>query len=574
MFNSLEQYLERTTMIVFINSDPIEVNEGDGQIVLEIDPNASGITEATEVEISTIDGSAISTSFTTDGVGVDFNSIDNVTANIDPNNSATLAFTINIIDDAIAETDENFQFQITSLSDEDVNGITSVIIKDNEDAVGSESELVVAGLLPEISIDTVERLEGDIGKTNFEFTVSLSEPSEELITVDYFTVDGTAESEARFDSLALVDLADYVPRDGTLEFQPGETEKTIIVEVLTDTETLAEETPEETFFVNLANANNADIGQVTGTGIILNDDLEVELRDTLPFLRVDDQAFVEGDIGEDIEQEFIVSLVDANGESVIATEDISFSFGTVDVTTAADLDYQFIDSEVATIVAGQSSTSISITTIGDGQTEIDETLFVTLSDIDPNLVQFSDGELELTAEVTILNDDAISDSDVEDLDSADSDVIANTVFRFFDSATGAYFYTASDTEKEFVEDNLDNFIQEDSSFASVNPESSDREVEVFRFFNATTGGYLLTADETEREFILENSDEFVSEGVGFAAFETNVDNSIPVYRFFETNAGVHFYTADETERAFIENLSNFNSEGIAFYALPIESEVI
>ena len=569
----LNKSLEGTTMIVFRNSDPIEVNEGDGQIVIEIDPNASEITEATEVEISTIDGSAISTSFTTDGVGVDFNSIDNLTANIDPNNSATLAFTINITDDAIAESDENFQFQITSLSDENVNGITSIIIKDNENTV--ESELVVAGLLPEISIDTVERPEGDIGTTNFEFTVSLSEPSEEIITVDYFTVDGTAESEPRFDSLTLVDLADYVPSNGTLEFQPGETEKTIIVEVLTDSETLAAETTEETFFVNLANANNADIGQVAGTGIILNDDLEIELRDTLPFLRVDDQAFVEGDKGEDIEQDFIVSLVDANGEPVIATQDISFSFGTVDVTTAADLDYQFIDSEVATIVAGQSSTSISITTIGDGQTEIDETLFVTLSDIDPNLVQFSDGELELTAEVTIINDDAISDSDVEDLEGADSDVIANNVFRFFDSATGAYFYTASETEKEFVEDNLDNFTQEDSSFASVDPESSDSEVAVFRFFNATTGGYLLTTDETEREFILENSDEFVSEEVGFSAFETNIDNSIPVFRFFDTNAGVHFYTADETERAFIEdNVPNFSSEGIAFYALPIESGAI
>ena len=82
----LNKSLEGTTMIVFRNSDPIEVNEGDGQIVIEIDPNASEITEATEVEISTIDGSAISTSFTTDGVGVDFNSIDNLTANIDVTN--------------------------------------------------------------------------------------------------------------------------------------------------------------------------------------------------------------------------------------------------------------------------------------------------------------------------------------------------------------------------------------------------------------------------------------------------------------------------------------------------------
>jgi len=572
-------------MLIFSNPNPIEVNEGDGQVVIEIDPIASGITEPTEVEISTVNGSAISTPLIENVEGVDFGSIQNLTTIIDPNNADTFTFSIDIIDDAIAESDESFQLQITSLEDEDLNGITSIVITDNEAEI--ESELVVEGLLPEISIDNVEQLEGDTGNTNFEFTVSLSEPSEEVVTVDFFTLDGTAESEDRLDSTTIVDLADYIPLEGTLEFEPGSTEKTITVEVLTDTEALDEENPDETFFVNLSNANNGDIEQIVGLGIILDDDLETGISDELPFLRLDDQAFIEGDMGEDIEQNFTVSLVDASGESFIATENISFSFGTVDVTTSATVDYEFIESEVATIVTGQSSTEISITTIGDGQTEIDETLFVILSDLDPNLVQFSDGEAELTAEVVILNDDAIvneeledntSDDDLdetEDSDNLSDDTIDGTVFRFFDSTSGAYFYTASETERDFVEDNLDNFALEDSSFASVDPNSTDSEVDIFRFFNSTTGGYLYTGDATERDFVSDNLDEFVFEGVAFSAFETNIDNSIPVYRFFETGAGVHFYTANETERVFIEdNLSNFNFEGIAFYALPLESEII
>ncbi|MEM9507078.1 MAG: Calx-beta domain-containing protein [Cyanobacteria bacterium P01_E01_bin.35] len=584
-------------MIVFSNSTPIEVSEGAGQVVIEIDPIASEITESTDLEISTIDGSALSTSLLDDGVGLDFNAIDNSTVTIDPNNPTTLAITVDINDDVIAESDEDFQLQITGLEDEDLNGVASIIIVDNEEF--QESGLVVEGLLPEIAIDSVEQLEGDTGTTNFEFTVSLSEPSEAIITVDFSTLDSTAESEAKFESLTLVDFADYIPLDGTLEFNPGETEKTIVVEALTDSEPLTDEAPEETFLVNLANPTNADLEQFVGRGVILDDDLKPEIIDELPFFEVDNQSFLEGDLNDDIAQNFTVGLVDIDGEPVIATEKIDFSFSTVDVTTSADLDYKFIASEAASILPGQSSTSISITTIGDIQTEIDEKLFVVFSDLDPNLVQLKDGEAELSAEITILNDDAISDSDfeqiedldnlddvtseddfgegdeTEDLDNLDVDQGANTVFRFLDSETGAYFYTDSAEERESITENKTNFIQEDSSFASVDSDSVDNEIDIFQLFNSKTGGYLYTGDTAERDFILENSADFVFEEVAFAAFETNVDNSIPVYRFFETNAGIHFYTASETERSFIEdNLSNFNFEGIAFFALPVASDVV
>jgi len=183
-------------MLIFSNPNPIEVNEGDGQVVIEIDPIASGITEPTEVEISTVNGSAISTPLIENVEGVDFGSIQNLTTIIDPNNADTLTFSIDIIDDAIAESDESFQLQITSLEDEDLNGITSIVITDNEAEI--ESELVVEGLLPEISIDN---------------------------------------------------------------------------------EALDEENPDETFFVNLSNANNGDIEQIVGLGIILDDDLETGIED-------------------------------------------------------------------------------------------------------------------------------------------------------------------------------------------------------------------------------------------------------------------------------------------------------
>ena len=562
-------------MLVFSNPSPIEISEDDEQITIEIDPILSDISEPIEVEILTADSTALSTSFLESNVGVDFNSIDNLTTIIDPDNPDTLTFTLNITDDAIAEPNEDFVFQIISVEDEVLLGTATITIIDDE--IAPESGLIVEGLPPQITVDNVEQLEGNTDNTTFEFTVSLSQPSIETVTVDYLTTDGTAESGDLFAGSILIDPADYIPTNGTLEFAPGETSKTIEVKVLADTEFFTDETPDETFFINLSNANNADIEQFVGAGIILDDDFKTETAENLTFLQIDNQEFVEGNIGEDTEQNILVSLADADGEAVIATEDINFSFATVDVTTSADLDYEFIESEAATIIAGESNTEISITTIGDGQTEIDETLLVILSDLDTNLAQFDSGESELTAEIVILNDDAVSDNDLTEpnVSNLDIDFDGNTVFRFFDSQAGAYFYTASEVEKDFVAENLDNFILEDFSFASVNPDGSDEEVDVFRFFNPTTGGYFYTASETEREIVGENLDEFVFEGIAFAAFDSETASSIPVYRFFETNAGVHFYTADEAEKTLIEdNLPNFDFEGIAFYGLPVETDTI
>ena len=594
-------------MIVFNNTNPLEVKEGDGSITIEIDPVASEITEPTEVEISTVNGSALSTDFTNSGVGVDFSAIDSLTTTIDPDNPDTLNFTIDITEDAIAEPEENFQFQVTATEDPDLNGTGTVLIIDDDGTTElepelevelepePEPELEVERLLPSIAINSVEQSEGDSGNTKFEFTVSLSEPSEEPITVDYSTTEGTAESEARFEGTELVDAADYIPSNGTLEFAPGETEKTIVVEVIANPESLADETEPETFSVNLSNASNADLDQFIGTGTILNSEIETESDNSeLPLLQLDNQSFPEGNLGENTAQNLTVSLIDSNGEPVVATEEINFTYRTVDINAAANLDYEFIPEQTATIDEGESETTISLTIIGDEDLESEESLNIVLSDVDSELVQFGNDQSELETVITIQDDDSVDNSEdnpepseleppedeSEDLDVEEeidnNDLIGNIVFRFSNSDTGGYLYTASDTEKEFIEENLDNYQLENSSFASVDPQTENA-TDVFRFFNASTGGYLYTTSSTERDFIEDNLGEFAFENVAFSAFASEIEEveTVPVYRFFEINTGVHLYTADETERTFIEdNLSNYSAEGVAFYALPAESDLM
>jgi hypothetical protein len=110
-----------------------------------------------------------------------------------------------------------------------------------------------------LAISDESILEGNTGATNAVFTVTLLTPSNQTVTVDFATADGTA---------TIADN-DYVAIPaGRLTFAPGETFKTITVQVNGD---LTNET-DETFVVNLSNAVNATIASGQGTGTIRNDD--------------------------------------------------------------------------------------------------------------------------------------------------------------------------------------------------------------------------------------------------------------------------------------------------------------
>lgn len=113
---------------------------------------------------------------------------------------------------------------------------------------------------PTLSISSVALFEGDAGTTNFSFKVYLSRATDQTVTVDFATVDGTGGAGT-----------DYTTKAGTLTFKPQTTEGVIDISVLTDTLKEAD----ETFSVVLSNAKNAIISTGTGVGTIRNDDTYV-----------------------------------------------------------------------------------------------------------------------------------------------------------------------------------------------------------------------------------------------------------------------------------------------------------
>jgi hypothetical protein len=85
------------------------------------------------------------------------------------------------------------------------------------------------------------------GNANAEFTVTLSGPSDRLVTINAATTDGTAKAGT-----------DYTATQVSLAFLPGETRKVVMVPVL---DTPGRNEPEETFSLILSTPVNANVSK-------------------------------------------------------------------------------------------------------------------------------------------------------------------------------------------------------------------------------------------------------------------------------------------------------------------------
>ncbi len=102
------------------------------------------------------------------------------------------------------------------------------------------------------------------GTTNEFFTVTLTNPSAQTITVNYSTADGMPVPGPGYANGNATAGRDYASTAGTLTFNPGDTTKIITVSVLGSTAY----NPSPTFTVNLSSPTNASIGTTLAVGTI------------------------------------------------------------------------------------------------------------------------------------------------------------------------------------------------------------------------------------------------------------------------------------------------------------------
>ncbi|HKP72616.1 MAG TPA: Calx-beta domain-containing protein, partial [Pyrinomonadaceae bacterium] len=129
----------------------------------------------------------------------------------------------------------------------DSNNVTDVYVFDND------------AERPDLMINNVSVTEGNSGTTNMVFTVTLSAPSAQTVTINYATSNSQASSPTDFSAVS-----------GTLTFTPGETVKTITVPVNGDTQIERD----EVMFIALTQPVNVFPLKIFGTGTIVNDDTQ------------------------------------------------------------------------------------------------------------------------------------------------------------------------------------------------------------------------------------------------------------------------------------------------------------
>ncbi len=292
---------------------------------------------ATTVDYTTVDGTA--------SAGADYTAKSGtvIFAPGETSKSISIAY----LDDAIYEGDETYTVQLSNVSGAILADATGDgTIEDNE-------------LPPTISVSDVSLPEGDAGTTDFDFTVSLSHASSQSITKFYETVGDAA-----------IVTSDLTFTNGTITFAPGETSKTVTVQVLGDTDI----EPDEQFGLAVTDnppSRDPGTGDLNGTLIV---GLGTILDDDEPVISIIGDATVD----EGNAASYRVSYV---GNPVgDLTVDLTTGPGTTPMADATEgVDYVSADQTVTFLAGGANSIVIPVRTIVDDLGEGDEEFTVSLS---------------------------------------------------------------------------------------------------------------------------------------------------------------------------------------------------
>jgi CSLREA domain-containing protein len=286
----------------------------------------------------------------------DYSAVGSTTLTFTPN-TTTQNFPVLVNGDTKFELDDQFHVNLTDP--------TAATIADNQ-GVGT---ITNDDPQPTISINSPSQAEGNSSQANMTFTVSLSNPSYQTITVNYSTADGATNPATG--GAACGAGIDYVTTSGPLTFNPGETSKPVDVPVCGDTVYELN----ETFTVTLAAPTNSTLGTNPGTGTINNDD-------AAPTIAINNVAVTEGNVGT-TNVNFTVTKTGAT--EVTATADFATAPGgpnpaTENPTAAcpAGADYQF-KSGTVTFAPTDPTETITIVVCRDTTFEPNETFFVNLS---------------------------------------------------------------------------------------------------------------------------------------------------------------------------------------------------
>jgi Ca2+-binding RTX toxin-like protein len=208
-------------------------------VTLDITLSAPDQNDTVTVNYATADGTAVAGSdYTATSGTLTFNPM---------TTSPTAPLSVPLVTDALDEPDETFFVNLSG-------AFEGAVLAPNDQGAAT---IIDEDPLPSLSVSDATVVEGNASSAPASFNVTLGAPSAKPITVRYVTTNGTASAPGDFESTA-----------AQIAFAPGETQKTVSVNVVGDT-TFERD---ESFTVNLSNPINADIADGQGVGTIQNND--------------------------------------------------------------------------------------------------------------------------------------------------------------------------------------------------------------------------------------------------------------------------------------------------------------
>jgi Repeat of unknown function (DUF5648) len=150
------------------------------------------------------------------------------------------------------------------------------------------------------------------------------------------------------------------------------------------------------------------------------------------------------------------------------------------------------------------------------------------------------------------------------------------LYRFVAPATGKYFYTPSEAEKDKLVTRFAHLWTFEGIAYHVYLRPNDAGLmPVYRFWSPALASHLWTMDEAERDKLIANFPHlWTYEGTAFYAYPAGKQppEARPVHRFWSDRLSGHFFTIDEDERQHVVDTlaRTWTYEQVAWYAFDLD----
>ncbi|QYJ97010.1 hypothetical protein K0J45_16050 [Shewanella alkalitolerans] len=332
----------------------VAVNENAASVTLKL-LRTNGSFGEVEISLYTQDDSAVA--------DLDYFAISETLVFADGETEKTL--TLELLDDAIYENDEQFSVLISLIAGDAVLANTSARI-----SILDDEPIPASGV---VQFESAQ-YQIDENDASLDVTIMRSGGNFGEISVDVTSSDIQAQAGE-----------DYQPFNQTVSFADGEMAKLVTIDLIDDSDYEGD----ENFKLILSNATGTELGRISNTEISIIEDDPVPSGGVIEFSGASYVADEDSGV-------LIITLTRTNG----SYGELSLDIATQDVTALEGDDYIGIDEHLV-FLDGQTSQTLALTLNDDEIYEGDETLSISITNL---LGEASIGELN-RATITIKDND-------------------------------------------------------------------------------------------------------------------------------------------------------------------------